>query len=116
MSNENTRATTDERYEKFLDKYSSLVEGYAPIRGIARDYDGYVLNVCTHHEVYDEDGDLVEDNFEVERIEFGDAHELEAYCLEHELVANDREDYQINEWPDGTWLIIDAEHADYVCY
>lgn len=69
------------------------------IENISREYAGYILKVTIY-------------NYGVERHSFDTAEELEAYCWERDLaVDTDAHPYDVSEWSDGTWLVINAEPA-----
>ena len=79
------------------------------IKGVNRDYTGYILHVY----VYDYDIETEEvSNERTEKHVFDNADELELYCERHAIaVDTDGDPYDIMEWPDGTWLVIHAEPA-----
>lgn len=64
-----------------------------PLTNINADYDGYLLYING-----------------VNRGEFKSVDELNEFVadIDDELVADPTLDYTVNEWPDGTWLIIHA--------
>lgn len=79
------------------------------IKGIASDYDGYILNVLTYD--YDEETDEFY-NVDTTFHEFDTVEELEAYCEEHDLaVDTDGRPYVMSRHSDGWLLEINAEPA-----
>lgn len=64
-------------------------EDLTKIEGVSESYRGYILFWDEH------------------RQEFGSARELEEYANEHNIyVSDERHDYGVREWYDGTWLTV----------
>lgn len=66
-------------------------EDLTKIEGVSESYRGYILRWDGHKQ------------------EFGSARELEEYANEHNIyVVDERHDYGVAEWYDGTWLTVDG--------